>query len=136
MNLSNDFHHLGIAVRGLEDMQRWYEGVLGFSFERRFVLDWAEVEIVTLLSGGGVRLELLHPLQSTPAAAAAGPTAIGAKHLCFGVDDIEECAATLRAKGISLHQEPQTIEESAQKNCWIADPEGNLIEFIEEHRSR
>ena len=56
----------------------------------------------------------------------------GEKHLCFEVDDVAGAVAEMRRRGIEVVQEPKVIEASGEKNCWVADLEGNRIEFIEE----
>lgn len=133
MILSHDLHHVGVAVSDLEAARRWYCQKLDLAVEKRFKLEKARVEIVKLISPGGVRVELLKSLQDDNfAGGGAGVVVPGAKHLCFKVDDIDETAEELRRRGVELVQEPKVIRELREKNCWILDNEGNMIEFIEE----
>lgn len=133
MTLSGRLHHVGIAVSDLDAAVQWYCRHLDLTVEQHFTLDEAQVEVVKLVSPGGVRVELLTSLRDDrPGRSEAGVVVPGAKHLCFEVDDVEETAAELRWRGVALVQEPKRIEVSREKTCWIADNEGNLIEFIEE----
>ncbi len=133
MILSQRLHHVGIAVADLQAALHWYCQKLDLTVEKRFTLEEARVEIVKLISPGGVRVELLKSFDDdTFDGGAARVVAPRAKHLCFEVDDVEETAEELRRRGIALVQEPKIIEESREKNCWIVDQEGNMIEFIEE----
>lgn len=133
MILSQHFHHVGIAVTDLQAALQWYCQKLDLTVEKRFTLEEARVEIVKLISPGGARVELLKSFdEDSFVAGGARVVAPRAKHLCFEVDDIEEAADELRRRGIELVQEPKVIEESREKNCWIVDHEGNMIEFIEE----
>jgi catechol 2,3-dioxygenase-like lactoylglutathione lyase family enzyme len=130
--LAERIHHHGIAVADLEGAVAWYCEKLGFDVEKRFALPEAHLEIVKLVAPSGVRIELLRSSREGIQADHRGPDEPGSEHLCFGVDDVEAAAAEARRRGITVVQAPQEIEASREKNCWIADPEGNMIEFIEE----
>ena len=134
MRLSDRLHHVAVAVSDLKASLDWYCTKLDFGIEKRFTLPDARLEIVKLISNGGVRLELLKH-EAGPAASQlrkSGLVEPGSKHICFHVADIEAAASELRQRGITLVQEPKVIKESGEKNIWIADNEGNMIEFIEE----
>jgi len=131
--LSDRLHHFAVAVADLSAAVEWYREKLDFSIEKRFTLPDANLEIVKLASPGGVRIELLkHGSPPKLVQATAGLVEPGQKHVCFHVDDIEAAASELRKRGVRLTQEPKYIKESSEKNLWIADNEGNMIEFIEE----
>ncbi len=131
--LSDRLHHFAVAVADLSASLDWYRDKLDFVIEKRFALPDSDLEIVKLVSPGGVRLELLkHLTHAAAASEGGGLVEPGRKHVCFHVDDIEATASELRRRGVRLTQEPKFIRESNEKNLWIADNEGNLIEFIEE----
>jgi catechol 2,3-dioxygenase-like lactoylglutathione lyase family enzyme len=131
--LAAQIHHYGIAVLDLEGSVTWYREKLGFDVEKRFALPEAYLEIVKLITPTGVRIELLKSSRGDiEQRDGRGPDEPGGKHICFEVADIEQAAQEIRRQGIVLLQEPKVIEASREKNCWISDPEGNLIEFIEE----
>lgn len=57
---------------------------------------------------------------------------IGYDHMCFEVDDIMATAEHLRACEIALDVEPkQGLDLNYQ--CWVRDPDGNRIEFMQLH---
>jgi lactoylglutathione lyase len=131
--LAERIHHHGIAVVDLEGSVAWYCEKMGFAVEKRFALPEAHLEIAKLIAPSGVRIELLKSSRKgLRAGRRSGPDEPGAEHLCFEVEDIEQAAAEVRKRGITLLQEPTMIEASGEKNCWISDLEGNMIEFIEE----
>lgn len=133
MILSKQLHHVGVCVADLEATLQWYSQNLDLTVEKRFTLEDAQVEIVKLASPYGVRVELLRSLRDDQEGRCeTGVIKPGAKHLCFAVDDVEQTAGELRRRGITLVQEPKVILESREKNCWIVDNEGNMIEFIED----
>ena len=131
--LAERLHHVAVAVTDLEGAVAWYAAQFGLAVEKRFALPEAHLEIVKLRSPAGVGVELLRSSRE-----GVGPRAAreldepGAQHVCFAVDDVEAVAAEARRRGIRLLQEPKVIAASREKNCWIADPEGNPIEFIED----
>lgn len=131
--LSDRIHHFGVAVAELEGAVAWYCEKLGFTVEKRFSLPEAHLDIVKLANPRGVRIELLKSFrEGVTRSDEQGLDEPGAKHLCFLVDDIEEAVAEMRRRGIEVVQKPKVIEASGEKNCWIADLEGNRIEYIEE----
>ena len=132
MKLNYPLHHCAVAVADLEATIAWYCDKLDFRVEKRFTLPDAKLEIVKLISDGGVRLELLAQTDVIGAIRDQDLMAPGAKHICFATGDVEKTAAEMRRRGVKITQEPKVIPESDEKNLWIADNEGNLIEFIEE----
>src|ERR1043165_2143129 len=104
MALSNHLHHAGVVVADLEAAVAWYGAHLDFAVERRFSLNDGRLDIVKLVSPGGVRVELLRFHDGPDRPPRAG-TAVGAQHLCFAVDSAERAAAELRRRGVPLVQE-------------------------------
>jgi catechol 2,3-dioxygenase-like lactoylglutathione lyase family enzyme len=129
---SHELHHCAVAVADLEASINWYRDKLDFRIEKRFTLTDAKIEIVKLVSDAGVRLELLTQTDVIGAIREQDLMAPGSKHICFQTDDVEKTAIELRRRGVRITQGPKVILESNEKNLWIADNEGNLIEFIEE----
>ncbi|HET6568908.1 MAG TPA: VOC family protein [Rhodothermales bacterium] len=132
MHLAEHWHHCGIAVSDLDAAISWYEDNLGFRVEKRFRLPDAHLDIANLTSPSGARIELLQQETPTPSPNTGRDLLTpGAMHLCFEVDDVEALTAELKARNVQITQEPKIIAPAGVKNCWIADLEGNPIEFIE-----
>jgi lactoylglutathione lyase len=51
-------------------------------------------------------------------------------HFCLQVEDIQATADDLRARGVSFIHEPK-IGLDGNWQCWIGDPDGNRIEFMQ-----
>ncbi len=135
MALSDRLHHFAVAVSDLNGSVDWYSEKLDFKVEKHFTLPDAQLEIIKLISNGRVRIELLkYKGEASGRKEKRGLVEPGSKHICFDVDDIMATAGELRRRGVKLVQEPKVIRESGEKNIWIADNEGNMIEFIEEMR--
>jgi catechol 2,3-dioxygenase-like lactoylglutathione lyase family enzyme len=131
--LTDRFHHFAVAVRDLPAAVSWYCGKLDLRVEKEFSIPDARLDIVKLISAGGARIELLKS-HAVEIGATDRPSlnAPGSMHMCFHVADIERATEVLRSRGVRITQEPRHFPEIGEKNCWIADPEGNLIEFIQE----
>jgi catechol 2,3-dioxygenase-like lactoylglutathione lyase family enzyme len=134
MNLTDHLHHVAVEVADLDAAVKWYEEHLDFVFERRFRLEESTIEIAYLTTPT-FRIELLRRGDGDRARRSPdSPPPVERRqpmHICFQVDDIEAAAEELRRRGIEFAQEPRLIEPARLKNCWIKDPEGNLIEFVE-----
>ena len=62
------------------------------------------------------------------------PSKIGAAHVCFNVENIEELYEDLTNKGIEFVTPPiMTDTENGGRRgiCYCQDPEGNWLEFIQ-----
>jgi lactoylglutathione lyase len=61
---------------------------------------------------------------------APGPDRTAVNHFCIECSDLHATANSLRAAGVALTVEPKMgLDNNWQ--CWIADPDGNRIEFMQ-----
>jgi catechol 2,3-dioxygenase-like lactoylglutathione lyase family enzyme len=60
------------------------------------------------------------------------PDLTGYHHFCFGTDDIRELAERFHANGLMNSGEPGHGKD-LNYNCWIHDPDGNAVEFVQIH---
>ena len=51
-------------------------------------------------------------------------------HLCIRVSDIHKIDDYLKSKGIPLLWNGPTMGKDKNWQCWVADPDGNKIEFM------
>jgi methylmalonyl-CoA/ethylmalonyl-CoA epimerase len=95
-------HHIGVAVRDLDEATDTYEQVLGARLERRETLAGQGVEAVSVLVGTG-RVELLASLgEDTPVAKFIAKRGPGMHHVAYEVEDLAGELATLTASGVEL----------------------------------
>ncbi|MFA5006902.1 MAG: VOC family protein [Candidatus Izemoplasmatales bacterium] len=118
--------HLAFRVTDMERSVRFYETALGFT--RKFELHDPQGApwIVYLQVNERQFVELFC---SRDAVAFDGVRS-GYQHLCVEVTDIEGLAAGLAAKGIRIVH-PVIVGLDHNRQCWIADPDGNPIELME-----
>ena len=95
-------HHIGIAVRSLEEGIRFYREVLGFPLLKREVLKDRGIEIA-FFPAGDTQLELIAPLDAQSSFnKSLEKRGEGLHHICFEVEDIERSAEELQGKGLLL----------------------------------
>ena len=144
--------HVNIVVRDLEGMIAFYRDVLGLAVTRRVSisgpwiaatvgLDEVHADVVYLDFPTGPRIELIrynHPAIGRPAALDR-PNAPGLRHMAFKVDDIDAVTARLRAAGVRIFSDVQTVPDAQvtyaggvrKRLVYFTDPEGNLLELCE-----
>jgi catechol 2,3-dioxygenase-like lactoylglutathione lyase family enzyme len=144
--------HVNLVVADLPRMLAFYRDVLGFTVTKQVTIsgDWigttvglsnVSAEVVYLDLPAGPRVELIRYL--TPDAIHVPgfdqPNGLGLRHLAFKVDDIDAAAAKLRAAGVELFSDVQTVPDSQVKYAggarkrlvYFRDPERNLLELCE-----
>ena len=126
-------NHVALLVDDIEQALKFWRDVLG--------LEVAHVEdapdqgsIVAFLTTGDQEVELVKPTTQNSGVARylerRGP---GLHHICLEVDDIQECLAQLRARGVRLIDPEPTVGTGGKRIAFI-HPEsthGVLVELYE-----
>ncbi|MBI1886672.1 MAG: methylmalonyl-CoA epimerase [Chloroflexi bacterium] len=98
-------HHVGIAVRSLDEALRFYRDVLGLPVHASATVEEQGVK-AALLTIGRSEIELLEPLgPETPVGRFLERRGEGLHHLCFQTDDVARELDGLKAKGVELVDE-------------------------------
>ena len=127
------FHHGGVSVPDLDAAIAWYDRVLGFAVEKRFFIDAAKAK-VAMVRKGPLRFEIFEvegaaPLPDDRRHPPADLRTHGNKHIAFHVADLDVFLSEMREKGADI---AFVVKEAFGAGCFIRDPAGNLIEFVEE----
>ena len=132
-------HHVGTTVADLERAVDFYtetfdlEVLAEFESTGEAFSTGVGVENATgrfaHLDGDDTRVELVEYEPAGGEAAAESLNESGAKHLGFGVDDVEAFYEGL-PDDIETLSEPQTTP-TGTTICFVEDPEGNLIEVLD-----
>jgi len=133
---------VGVVVRDLELMERFYCDVLGCRAEHRsripesiggpaglggeLVVVWLRVP-----SGGCVKLVRPRwaPLSAYAAALPAGRP--GLSYLTFHFDDMDPVVAALSAADARPLSDPVVVRARGRRISFWADPEGNAVELVD-----
>ena len=95
-------HHIGIAVKNMEEGIRFYRETLGLSLSKREVLKDRGI-VIAFFPLGDTQLELIAPLDETsPFNKSIDKRGEGLHHLCFEVEKIEEKLLDLKEKGLEV----------------------------------
>lgn len=127
--------HAGISVPNLDESIAWYEGVLGFTVERRIRIETIPADVAVLINGC-LRIELFQATGALPPSENRREPdrdimTHGNKHVCFAVEDVFALAdelATRNADIVWVNKLPFGA------NLFMRDNAGNLIEFVQRER--
>ena len=139
-------NHTGFVVSDMERALAFYRDLLGMKEERNGVREGefiskltgypnAKLHIVYLGTGDlkhSVELvQYLNPPGGT--IDRSGRNDVGAAHLGIIVDDLDSLYQDLAAKGVAFVNPPSVQPDAlyARKACYLKDPDGNWLEFIE-----
>lgn len=133
MNNSNAINHIAFNCRDLAAQEAFYSRHFGFKRSRTF--HRGEPGEFFLLKLGSLRLELFTAIQETETDLKGGEQPIGFRHLAFDVPRLEPVLEALKAGGIA--HDPIIPVPHISPECRIVffrDPEGNIIELMENYR--
>ena len=118
--------HVAIRVKDFTRSLAFYVGQLGFDEMFRLDRD-GRLWIIYLRITDDQYLELFSDAVGDRAPATE---AIGLKHFCLTVDDLESVIGRLDACGIPLSR-PTKLAIDGNNQAWIEDPDGHRIELME-----
>ena len=139
-----NIRHTGIVVRNLEQAVEFYE-LLGFKMWKREIeqgqfletvvnLKNARVETAKLKAPCGAMLELLE-YQSHPdrlIIKKQSSNKLGCSHIALTVDSIHKVLESINNHGGSIVNQPAISPGQKVLVAYCHDPEGNLLELVEE----
>jgi len=112
--------HLALHTRAFEAMRQFYTALLGFRVE------WEPDPDNVYLTSGTDNLAL-H--RSKDPAAARETTLDHMGLLVRAAEDVDQWAAFLGERGVTLVAAPRTHRDGA-RSCYVRDPDGNLVQII------
>ena len=136
------FRHAGLVVRDMQRALRFYRGILGLKVEKIITLKGRHLETIFNKKGIVLRYAKLYaPGQNKTDAPVfelhcwKNPKRIpkkGYNHISFTVKDLDFEYRKLSKLGIKFLSRPLNSPVTNTKLCFGQDPDGNLIEFIED----
>ena len=139
------FWHTGFVVRDIESSVAFYTEVMGLELTARREISGefiekvvgfkdAHLKIALLNMGEGHILELVQYIVPPSAEGHINRNDLGASHLAFFVENIEEYYATMSQKGLHFIGPPGSLVQDGKvvrKGVYAQDPDGNWLEFVE-----
>ena len=128
MSMFNRIHHVAIICSDYSRSKHFYVEILGFAVVREIYREAQKSFKLDLQVGENYQIELFS--FPGPPARPSRPEACGLRHIAFEVDDVEETARTLKARGVAV--EPIRVDETTNKRfTFFADPDELPIEIYE-----
>lgn len=131
MNLEH--HHVGLSVADLDVARKWYADVLGMTQGYAFEIPQFGIR-GCFMEGHGTRMELMQRDGSGGGIGGQPPPGAmltrGFFHVAFRVSDLEATYAEVVARGAAPVWDPRPSPEPGVRMAYVADPDGNLVEFI------
>lgn len=127
------FHHFALTVENIEKSIQWYERIFDFSVVKKYEGNGMQIALLTC---GECRLELFHfvektkPLPKYRKEVMSDLAVVGAKHVCFEVDNIEKSIGELKQRGVEIASETDTTFFGG-RYVFVRDCNGILIELYE-----
>lgn len=127
-------HHIGFAVKNLEESMKFYENI--FELKILYIEELKENKVkVAGLKVGDVNIELLEPLSSdSPIQTFLDKRGEGIHHIAYLVKDISKTLNLLKDKGLSFIDEKPRSGSHGTKIAFLHPKStfGVLIELVEE----
>ena len=116
--IARSVHHVSFAVADLEGSMAFYEGLLGLTR-----IDRPDMGIPGVwFAAGTAEIHLIEHAESAGGPAKKSPLS---NHCAFAIDDLDETMEDLEAIGVDL-----VAANPEFGQCWIEDPDGNVIELV------
>jgi lactoylglutathione lyase len=119
--------HAALKVKALDRSLAFYRDTLGFKEMMRIHYEDGSLMLVYLRMTDDQFIEIFPGGEGD---IAPGWNANAINHFCLEVDDMKATAADLVARGIPFLLEPK-VGLDGNWQCWINDPDGNRIEFMQ-----
>jgi len=123
------FSHMGLNCKNPLKIEKFYTKYFGFKRARVFA---PGDDQVVMIKSGDVYIELFKAKEEAPLdpPKGAGYDFSGWRHMCFLVNDLDE-QLELMEDDAKITLGPLDMSEfiPGMKVCWIADPEGNIVEL-------
>jgi catechol 2,3-dioxygenase-like lactoylglutathione lyase family enzyme len=133
MNIQS-FYHLSLSVSNINTVAAWYKNLLGFTLITPR-LDFTESSGYCFLELNGFKLELVEDKHSKPFRRDSPPLHSllqGVTHFSFKVDDLTAAIQSMKENNVEIVIEDFTVTAIKNRIMIVRDPDGNLVEFVEE----
>jgi catechol 2,3-dioxygenase-like lactoylglutathione lyase family enzyme len=118
--------HVAFSCRDIGAMERFYTDSLGFRREK--VFREGQPDEFFILGRDGARVELF------PAKTGTSRDDAGFRHYAIGVRSLDSAMAMLKERDIAIDRYiDHSSESEVFRVCFVSDPEGNRIEFMERY---
>ena len=134
MPLTARLHHVGIAVRSIEEFQHFYVDVLQYRQRTPVIHDPIQTAFVQFFSIPGTDhyIELVAPDGENSKLQEACRKGKTLNHLCYSCENIEAMVSFMKDSGCFVIQKPvPAVAFDGRLIAWLMGQDGLLIELVE-----
>jgi lactoylglutathione lyase len=124
----NQIAHWALKVSDLERSLAFYRDTLGFAEMMR--INWPETGKLLLVYLRVTDTQFVELFPGGEGDVAPSEDITSMHHVCLQVDSIADVAAALEKLGVPLFRAAK-LGLDGNNQCWIKDPDGNRIEFMQ-----
>ena len=119
--------HWALKSHDVERLLAFYRDVMGFSEMLRLHHDDGRLWLIYLRITDAQFLEIF---PEGTGVSAPEEVATAVNHICLEVDSVDDTATWLATAGVDIWRAPK-LGADGNRQCWIKDPDGNRIEFMQ-----
>jgi methylmalonyl-CoA/ethylmalonyl-CoA epimerase len=127
-------HHVGVAVRTIEESRPFYINALGYRERTPVIHDPVQTAYVQFFSipGADHYIELVAPDSATSKLREASRKGLPLNHLCYSCANIANSVAYLKESGCFIIQGPvPAVAFDGRLIAWLMTPDSLLTELVE-----
>jgi methylmalonyl-CoA/ethylmalonyl-CoA epimerase len=127
-------HHIGIAVRAIEEFRAFYVEVLQYRERTPVIHDPLQTAFVQFFSipGSDHFIELVAPDSEASKLREASRKGNSLNHLCYSCEKIAYVVSFLKESGCFVIKDPvPAVAFDERLIAWLMTPDGLLIELVE-----
>jgi methylmalonyl-CoA/ethylmalonyl-CoA epimerase len=129
------FSYIGVAVPNIEQAMVLYQAIFGYRVLSGPFDDPVQNVSVCFLGTGesdDLTIELVAPAGEDSPVNRILTKGIGAYHICFETDDVEDAVAYVRSKGFIVVSKPVPATAfGGRRIAWFYTPTRQLVELVE-----
>jgi len=131
--LGMTFHHVGVAVKSIEDALRTYVGVFGFEqVSEPVVVEPEHVRVCFLRAEPGFLIELVEGLDDeSPVRELLERPGAGTYHICYQVDELDRAIRELRSHRCFPFKRFEVDTAGPRRFAFLLTPDRQLFELCE-----
>lgn len=118
--------HWALKVADLDRTLDFYREKLGFQEMLRLTLDNGQLLVYLRITD----TQFVEIFPNGKGNEGPPDDAVAVNHICLQVPDIDTMIAHLEANGIAIWR-PKKLGLDGNLQCWVRDPDGNRIEFMQ-----
>lgn len=127
------FHHVGVAVKSIDDALEYYRDVFGFEqISEPIHVEAENVRVCFIRTEPGVLIELVEGIgDQSPVQSVLDRFTGGTYHICYQVNDLDHAISELRAHRCRPFKRFEVAAPDPSRFAFLLTPDRQLFELCE-----